>query len=347
MTVPAESVSRHVLRPEMDVCWQFDYALDQQQLEALYAKSKRMQWDAAVDIDWERAIDPSRPLVDESLFRFEALPSVQSASRSQQERLRAELACNHLSQFLHGEQGALMTAGALTHAVPDHQAKLYAATQTMDEARHVEVFTTYLNRLGRIYPMSVHLRRLIDATLTADHWVKTAIGMNMVVEGLALGTFHNMARATTCEVLRDVLTYVIRDEARHVAFGNVYVTEAIAAMHEDERESVADFAFEAVCIMRDSRARHSGFEPGFLAALESAGFDPQDLLKDIVALRATGQKVEVPKDQVHAFKDLMMPALVRVGAVTARTREQYAKARIPVWENRAALEKIEAEGSFA
>ena len=268
MTVPAESVSRHVLRPEMDVCWQFDYALDQQQLEALYAKSKRMQWDAAVDIDWERAIDPSRPLVDESLFRFEALPSVQSASRSQQERLRAELACNHLSQFLHGEQGALMTAGALTHAVPDHQAKLYAATQTMDEARHV-------------------------------------------------------------------------------AFGNVYVTEAIAAMHEDERESVADFAFEAVCIMRDSRARHSGFEPGFLAALESAGFDPQDLLKDIVALRATGQKVEVPKDQVHAFKDLMMPALVRVGAVTARTREQYAKARIPVWENRAALEKIEAEGSFA
>ena len=316
MTPRSEPEPGQLLRPVMDVHWQFDYALDQQQLDALYAKSKRLQWDAAVDIDWQRPIDASRPLVDESLFRLEALPSVQRASPARREQLRAELACNHLSQFLHGEQGALMTAAALTHAVPDHQAKLYAATQTMDEARHVEAFTMYLNRLGRIYPMSPHLRRLIDATLTADHWVKMAIGMNMVVEGLALGTFHNMARATTCEVLRDVLTLVIRDEARHVAFGNVYVSQAIDAMHADERESVADFAFEAVGIMRESRARRSGFEAGFLAALERAGFDPEDLLRDIVALRRAGQRVEVPVDQVHAFKPA--PSVYELGPLTLK-----------------------------
>ena len=82
---------------------------------------------------------------------------------------------------------------------------------------------------------------LIDATLQADHWVKIAIGMNMVVEGLALGAFHNMRRATTCELLRSLTNLVLRDESRHVAFGNVYVGETIRDMHPDEREDVADF----------------------------------------------------------------------------------------------------------
>jgi hypothetical protein len=139
------------------------------------------------------------------------VPVIAKLSASQQELLRAHLAAYRLSQFLHGEQGALMTAAALTHAVPDHQGKLYAATQTMEEARHVEVFARYIAEVAMIYPMSVSFKALIDRTLTSGHWVKIAIGMNMIVEGLALASFHNMARRTPCALLRQILTGVLRD----------------------------------------------------------------------------------------------------------------------------------------
>jgi len=178
----------------MEISWNFDYEMGIEKLRNLYAKSKKAQWDAAEDIDWSLPVDPSKPILDDERFGFGMMPFVQRLSKSQQETFRAHVGGQRLSQFLHGEQGALMTAAALTHAVPDYEGKLYAATQTMDEARHVEVFERYLRKLALVYPMSPWLKQLIDATLQADHWVKIAIGMNMVVEGLALGAFHNMRR---------------------------------------------------------------------------------------------------------------------------------------------------------
>ena len=109
-----------------------------------------------------------------------------------------------------------------------------------------------------MYPISPWLKELIDATLQGDHFVKIMIGMNMVVEGLALAAFHNMRRQATCPLLRDLTDYVLRDESRHVAFGNVYVKETIAAMHPDEREDVAQFAFDAVKSMVDSQGGVDG-----------------------------------------------------------------------------------------
>src|SRR5262249_53153911 len=155
-------------------------------------------------VDWDRPVDPGKPIVDEGRFGFDRMPFVQRLSATQREAFTANVSAHRLSQFLHGEQGALMVAAALVHAVPDYEGKPYAATQTMDEARHVEVFDRYIRKLAIVYPIAPALKRLIDATLTADHWVKIAIGMNMVVEGLALGTFHNMRRATSCDLLRQV-----------------------------------------------------------------------------------------------------------------------------------------------
>jgi len=178
-----------VLKAPMEICWQFNYAIESQKLKNLYSKSKRAQWDAERDLDWDYPVDPSRPLIDEDRFRFSQIPFFQALSQTQQESFRAHLTAFQLSQFLHGEQGALMTAAALTHAVPDYEGKLYAATQTMDEARHVEVFNKYLERLAIVYPMSPFLKGLIDAALQADKWVKIAIGMNVVIEGLAIAAY--------------------------------------------------------------------------------------------------------------------------------------------------------------
>jgi hypothetical protein len=329
-----------LLRTDMEVCWQFSYEADNEKLLSLYGKAKRLQWDAEEAIDWSLPIDPSRPLIDEERFGLTQIPFVRRLSAAQQESLRAHIAAYQLSQFMHGEQGALMTAAALTHAVPDYESKLYAATQTMDEARHVEVYERYIRKLAIVYPMAEGLKALIDTTLTADHWVKIAIGMNMVVEGLALAAFHNMRKSTSCELLRTITEGVLRDEARHVAFGNTYVGQVISEMHPDEREDVADFTFDVVMAMRGQR-RAAGLDPGFVQVLSTVGLDPVDFTTAMLQARADGFRVQAPPDQVHAFRDLMMPALVRAGVVTERVRARYADAGVMIYEDETVLRSME------
>ncbi len=335
-----------VIRSELEICWNFSYEMDSEKLKNLYSKAKRLQWDAEQQIDWSIPIDPSRPLIDEDRFGMTQLPFVQRMSKSQQEALRAHIAAYQLSQFMHGEQGALMTAAALTHAVPDYEGKLYAATQTMDEARHVEVYARYIQKLAIVYPMSKILKDVIDTTLKADRWVKIAIGMNMVVEGLALGAFQNMRKSTACTLLRSIVEGVLRDEARHVAFGSLYVQQAIAAMHPDEREDVADFSFAVISAMRGAAGRTEGRagyapDPGFVQVLVTVGIDPADFVKGVMEARAAGVRVQPPADQVHAYRDLMMLALVRVGAVTERVRDRYAQAGIKIFEDQTVLRSME------
>ncbi|MFP6628169.1 MAG: ferritin-like domain-containing protein [Myxococcota bacterium] len=335
-----------VLESSMQICWQFDYEIHLDKLKNLYTKSKKMMWDSDVDIDWSLEIDPSKPLVGGDQLEFEKIPLLAKLSASQKELFTAESTAHLLSQFLHGEQGALMTAAVLTHAVPDYEGKLYAAAQTMDEARHVEVYDRYIKKLANVYPISPWLKATIDATLQADHWVKIAIGMNMVVEGLALAAFHNMRKDTTCDLLRQITENVLRDESRHVAFGNVYVGEAIRAMHPDEQEDIAQFAFDVIKMMSDSMGGVDGTgartpDPGFLTVLDKVGIDPGDFIKSLIEMGAAGIDAATPPDRLHSFKDLMMPALVRVGAITDRSRELYKEAGIPVWDDLTILESME------
>ncbi len=330
----------------MDIAWQFDYAIDIEKLRNLYSKAKQNQWDGEQQLDWSTEVDPSKPIVGEDRFMFHRVPFFQRLSQTQRDTFTAHATAQLLSQFLHGEQGALMTAAAATHAAPDYEAKLYGATQTMDEARHVEVYERYIRKLALVYPMSPWLKEVIDATLSADHFVKILIGMNMVVEGLALAAFHNMRRQATCPLLKELTHYVLQDESRHVAFGNVYVKETIAGMHPDEREDVAQFAFDAVKSMVDSQGGVDGsgprkFDPGFLKVLEHVGIDPQDFLTGMIEAGAAGINAKLPPGHIHSFKDLMMPALVRVGAVTKRTRELYRQHNIPIWDDTSVLESFE------
>jgi len=346
---PAPRMDWQVLdtyKTPMDVAWQFDYAIDIEKLRNLYSKAKQNQWDGETQLDWSVEVDPSKPIVGENRFMFHKVPFFMRLSQTQRDTFTAHATAQLLSQFLHGEQGALMTAATLTHAVPDYEAKLYGATQTMDEARHVEVYERYIRKLAIVYPISPWLKEVIDMTLQGDHFVKILIGMNMVVEGLALAAFHNMRRQATCPLLKDLTHYVLQDESRHVAFGNVYVKETIAAMHPDEREDIAQFAFDAVKAMVDSQGGVDGkgqrrADPGFLKVLENVGIDPQDFIKGMIEAGAAGINAELPPGHIHSFKDLMMPALVRVGAVTPRTRALYKQHDIPVWDDATVLESFE------
>ena len=131
-----------------------------------------------------------------------------------------------LSQFMHGEQGALICTAKIVETVPWIDAKYYAATQVMDEARHVEVFAKYLDtKLSGHYPINAHLKMLLDDIVEDSRWDMTYLGMQIMVEGLALAAFGFMHQLTTEPLLKQLLRYVMSDEARHVAFGVLSLKE--------------------------------------------------------------------------------------------------------------------------
>ncbi len=332
----------------MQVAWEFDYKVGIEQVQNLYERAKDLQWNATSHIDWNQGVDPSRPILEGEGFGFSQMPFFKRLSKAQQELFRAHTAAHRLSQFLHGEQGALMTAATLSHSVPDYEAKLYSATQTMDEARHVEVFEKYVDKLAIVYPISPFLKGLIDATLKSDHWVKVAIGMNIVIEGLAMGAFYNMRRVTGCKLLGDIVELTMRDEARHVAFGNVYVKQALSEMHPDEREDAADFALLALSAMvptqdrgGDARSGANLRDPTFIKVLQNSGIAVEDFSKAIDEARAAGISLEPRGGTINILRDLVMPALVRVGAVTDRTRAILKDRGIVLNEDTTILESLE------
>ncbi len=333
-----------IYRHPMDIAWTFQYALSADKVEDLYKRAKQNQWDADELLPWNTPVDPSKPLINDRSDVYHQMPFFSKLSKSQRETFTAHSTAQLLSQFLHGEQGALMTAACVTHSVPDATAKLYAATQTMDEARHVEVYARYCDKIAMIYPMSPWLKALIDATLKSDRYEKVMIGMNMIVEGLALGAFNNMYRTTQCELLKKITFNVMRDESRHVSFGHAYLGPVIAKLNEADREDLADFAFQAVSILVNSGTSSTianRVDPGFMEVLANSEIDPDDFFKGLKEAEDAGITQELPPGQIHSVKDLMMPALARVGLLTFPVRKKYEEAGIPIFEDLRVLEAME------
>ena len=145
------------------------YALEKEKLESLYSKSKRHQWNAEVDVDWNR-FEPDVDILERSSDFLFRLNCVNELSEADQAKLWRGANLFLLSQVLHGEQAALMTCGQLVNAVPDLDAKFAAAVQVMDEARHVEVFARYLERQGARFPIDPDLQWIVERLLAEHDW---------------------------------------------------------------------------------------------------------------------------------------------------------------------------------
>jgi hypothetical protein len=328
----------------MNIAWSFDYFMSGDKVEDLYKRAKQDQWNSDELLPWDIEVDPSKPLINDRSDVYHRMPFFSKLSKSQQETFTAHSTAQLLSQFLHGEQGALMTAACVTHSVPDTTAKLYAATQTMDEARHVEVYARYCDKIAIIYPMTPWLKSLIDATLQSDRYEKIMIGMNMIVEGLALGAFNNMYRTTQCELLKKLTFNVMRDESRHVSFGHAFLGPVIAKLPEEEVEDLAEFAFQAVSILAgsvNSGTLASRVDPGFMEVLENSNIDADDFFKGVAEAQDLGITQELPPGQIHALKDLMLPALARVGLLTPAVSKKYLEAGIPLFDDPRVLQAME------
>ncbi|WP_420435319.1 ferritin-like domain-containing protein [Candidatus Poriferisocius sp.] len=251
----------HTVQDNSDALFTWDYAKGARpQLERLYEKAKTSQWNAQTDLDWSIEVDPYEAfnIFTESSSRDEferdndrRLPT-DNWGEAEWREFSLETFKWRMSQFLHGEQGALLCTAKIVETVPWIDAKYYAATQVVDEARHVEVFGKYLDtKLGDSYPINVHLKLLLDDIINDSRWDMTYLGMQIMVEGLALAAFGFMHQLTPEPLLKKLLRYVMADEARHVAFGVLSLQEFYSDLTAAELRERQEFAFEAAVRMRD------------------------------------------------------------------------------------------------
>ena len=252
----------HVVQDNADAIFTWDYERSRVPLMKLYEKAKTSQWNGETDLDWSIDVDPDR-LARESLMRpttegIAALgidlsgTALEKFNDDNWTEFEVERQKWSLSQFMHGEQGALICTAKIVETVPWIDAKYYAATQVMDEARHVEVFAKYLDtKLDGHYPINHHLKMLLDDIINDSRWDMTYLGMQIMVEGLALASFGLAQQNTPDPLLRQLLRYVKSDEARHVAFGVLSLKEYYEQLTDAEMLDRQEFAFEAAVRMRD------------------------------------------------------------------------------------------------
>lgn len=237
----------------------WDYLSSRENLARLYEKAKTGQWNSSEVLPWHLDVDMDKVARQDREILGEGFdPSYYRGTVVEhwQDKEWQEFAVHSrkwiLSQFLHGEQGALLCTSKIVETVPWYDAKMYASTQVMDEARHVEVFAKYLSdKLGGGYPVNPHLRILLDDVLLDSRWDLTYLGMQIMVEGLALAAFGYLRQSTSEPLLKDLLKYVMSDEARHVAFGVLSLREAYEGMSDTEIKDRQEFAYDASIRMRD------------------------------------------------------------------------------------------------
>jgi hypothetical protein len=254
----------HTVEDNADAIFTWDYEKGARPaLNKLYEKAKGAQWNGETDLPWDTEVDQVAVVVNNmmnmgGIAGFAADPAALGGTPFEkfgpEEWLQVGIETQNwtLSQFLHGEQGALVCTAKIVETVPWIDAKYYAATQVMDEARHVEVFAKYLDeKLSGHYPINSHLKLLLDDIVADSRWDMTYLGMQIMVEGLALAAFGFMQQITTEPLLKQLLRYVMSDEARHVAFGVLSLKEYYAGLSDAELRERQEFAFEAAVRMRD------------------------------------------------------------------------------------------------
>jgi hypothetical protein len=232
--------------------FRWDYGEGSDALLALYEKGKNAQWNAAERIDWSQDLDPESPLaLDEHVVPIFGSEIWARMTAKEQANLRRHAQAWRISQFLHGEQGALICSAKLVQQVPGIDAKSFAATQAIDEARHVEVYSRLLReKLELAYPITPPLKSLLETVVRDTRWDMTYLGMQVLIEGLALAAFQVFRDDDQHPLVAAVNAYVMQDEARHVAFGRLALRDYYRQLSAAERREREEFVVEASQLLR-------------------------------------------------------------------------------------------------
>ena len=304
--------------------YNWDYTDADTRIKKLYELGKELNSNGSIDLDWSNSLKKGEPPIKAELIARMEGPLAALPEEERLEYMRHDQAWT-LSQFLHGEQGAMLVASQLVSCAPTYQAKLYAASQTFDEARHVEVFARYIKEIHGIeYPINKSLKALIDKILSDERWDLKFIGMQIIIEGLALAAFQTTKETSNCPLLRQLVHYVIRDEARHVTFGVNYLQEFLETLSEEEVEDRAMFAYEACVVMR-ARIINTELPARWF------GMSEEEILEMVVN-----------DDTQDMFNNMLfsrvMPNLKKIGLLTDKVLPLYEKLNLTSY--------IESESDF-
>lgn len=291
----------------------WDYDPRGGKIEALYERAKQAQWNASTDVDWSVEVPFGAPLPDDSAFAMASFAASPLARRGRPmwDTFRWELQAWMVSQFLHGEQGALVVAARLVEVVPDLDSKMCAASQAVDEARHVEAFSRYLReKVPQPYPVTASLAELLDDILADSRWDVTALGMQIMVEALAMAAFRLADSTFHDDLIKEVTRLVARDEARHVSFGVVTLDRVYREMTTAERADREELVLDAASLMRRRFLLEDVWERLDVDRAAGVDFAAHDELM-VTYRRAIFSRVVV--------------ALSQIGLLTERVRDGLAK----------------------
>ena len=321
-TPPSRSASQpsiETLEALLDVTYTWGYQDTRAKLRDLYDKATRAQWQSDVVLPWHLSVDLEKSMGPEELLPLHGSDIWRRLSEKEKTAINVETSSWTLSQFLHGEQGALLAAAQLVDSVHDLDSKLYGATQVVDEARHVDVYNRYLHeKVGFSYPVNPHLKTLLDMILKDSRWDMKFLGMQIMVEGLALAAFGMIRMHTPCVLLRELTAYVMGDEARHVAYGVLSLRDYYRDQPESMRREREDFVYEAARLMRDRFL--------FQEVWEKTGLPVKECMD--LALNNQGQVM---------FRQLLfakiVPAVKKMDLLSDRQRARFAELGILQFEH--------------
>jgi hypothetical protein len=318
---PLQQLDRELetILTSFDTSYAWNYRSVKEGLRDLYEKAKRDQWNATTLLAWDTEVDPESEIVPQAINPLADYAPYRKLDERERARMRHAQISLQLSQFLHGEQGALIVASQLVGGVPWIDAKYYAGTQTMDEARHVEVFSRYLHeKLEWEWPINDSLKELLDATIQDSRWDFKYLGMQIIIEGLAMAAFGNLFQVTREPLLKELIRYVMKDESRHVAFGVVSLDGFYAEMSEGERRDREDFIVYACELMRNRLVGHQ--------IADAMGWK-RDEVRQVVMSSPIG----------NAFRRMLfarvVPNLKRLGLISPRVRAAFEELGIIEFED--------------
>jgi len=301
-----------------DLAYNWAYETSRAKLMRLYENAKRDQWNGTDRLDWSIDVDPEGELLPDMGIGIYGTPMWERLTPREIQRLRHEAITWQLCQFMHGEQGALLATAQIVDATPWYEAKMYGATQVMDEARHVEVYRRFIvEKLEHEYPVNPQLKQLLDTILSDSRWDMKFLGMQIMVEGLALAAFGTMRDTAQNTLLRDLTAYVMEDEARHVAFGVLSLRELYQNLPEKERLEREDFVYEAAVLMRDRILNREVWE--------TMGMDVDAC---VAASMASPLAIEFRR---RLFSKIV-PNIKSLGLLSRRQRERFAELGILEFE---------------
>ncbi len=274
-------------------------------------------------IDFDEPWDMlNQPLVPEELNI--AIQTEYVSNHLKDPSLRAQFVNKSLlrsfSSILHGEQGALNLSASLCHVLYDQGAQEYAANQTREEARHVTAFAKYIKaRWGRpVEPAARVLKDLLVEIIHAPEVYKKIIGMQMLVEGLAMGAFATFFQKLNDPLGRKLMQLVMTDEAFHHKFGKIWADRTVPKLDPAEHAIIEDWAAHCFQILLFNLVSPSEQRDLY----EEFGLDPDKVLEEIQKLATDDARREDMKEATNIFR-VLIKTLLNAGIITDRTRAFY------------------------